>query len=264
MPFTLRVSFHGMCLFVREGTDALHVLMPATGGAAEDDGCACEPHVPRLIFDSAHLRPSQTAPDDALVHCSLKSKKLELPQGGSAFEGTLPAELANLGPVRADVVSGENTELVTSRVLLRNGAVSDYAKGDCWMWQGQLQRLSHIIEWTVEDLPGDSLDLPLQGLTGTYAGEVPTLHPVNGVVELEVWHAPHTELPPDYIIPPPPGTRGAAQHFASYGKLLAAGTTDLPAYAPDECTPIANPGRYDEGQRSAVTYSCVGAQGTIP
>ncbi|HEX8246206.1 MAG TPA: hypothetical protein VF541_22030 [Longimicrobium sp.] len=261
MSFTLRVSFHGMCLFVREGTQALHVLMPATGGVADEDGCGCPPHSPRLIFDSAYLRPRQTALDHALVHCSMQKKTLAFPQAGSTLDSTLPAGLAKVGQVRPDVLSGQNTDLVAARVLLRNGSLSDYAKGDCWSWKGQLQRLSHIIEWTVGDLPGDSLALPLQGLTGAAAGSVPALHPVDGVVELEVWHAPHSELPPDYIIPPPPAFRGAAQHFSSYGKLLQAGTLELPAYEPEACAPITNPGRWDDGPRSSVTYSCVSAEG---
>jgi hypothetical protein len=265
MSFTLRVSFHGMCLFIQpQDTEEMHVLMPATGGTADGDSCACEPHVPRLIFDAAHLLPNQTAPNYAQVHYSLKNRVLDLPQAGNAFDGALPSGLANLGSVRADVVSGENVDLVASHVVMRNGSVTDYAKGDCWEWQGQIQRLSHIVEWSVADLTGDSLDLALQGLAGGYSGAVPTLYPINGVVELEVWHAPHTELPPDYIVPPPPTTRGAAQHFASYGKLLVAGTTDVPAYAPNECAPIQNPGKYDDGPRSSVTYSCVGGQGTLP
>ncbi|HSU13465.1 hypothetical protein [Longimicrobium sp.] len=265
MSFTLRVSFHGMCLFVRDGTQALHVLMPATGGAEEGDGCGCvEQHSPRLIFDSAYLRPQQTGLDDALVHCSMLNKALEFPQAGNALDNTLPAGLAKVGEVRADVLDGTNTDLVSARVLLRNGSLSDYAKGDCWTWQGQLQRLSHIIEWSITDVPGDSLSLSLQGLSGAFAGSVPTLHPVDGVVEVEVWHAPHTELPPDYIIPPPPAARGGAQHFSSYGKLLQAGTVDLPEYEPDACLPITNPGKYDDGPKSSVTYSCVSAEGFKP
>ena len=263
MPFTLRISFHGMCLFVRDGAQALHVLMPATGGGASED-CGCEPHTPRLLFDTAHLRPQQTAPDHALVHYPLLKKVLEIPQGGSALDNALPPELAKVGPVRADVFGGQNTDLVASKVVLRNGSCSDYAKGACWTWQGQVQRLSHIIEWSVEDVPGTSLDLSLQGLTGAFAGDVPTLHPVNGVVELSVWHAPHCELPPDYIVPPAPSRGGSAQHFSGFGKLLQAGTVGLPGYEPDTCPPIENPGKYDEDEKSAATYSCVSAEGDAP
>jgi hypothetical protein len=267
MPFTLRVSFHGMCMFVRDGTEKLHVLMPATGGDASTggDGCDCvEAHAPRLLFDSAHLRPNQTAADDATVHVSLQKKKLEFPTGGNALDATLPTELAKIGHVRDDVVTGENTELLNSRVLLRSGSCSDYAKGTCWTWQGQAQRLSHIIEWTVENVPGDSLSLPLVGLTGIAMGTLPTLHPVDGVVELEVWHAPHTELPPDSIVPPRPSRSGPAQHFSAFGKLLVTGSTDVPAYEPDACPEIVNPGKYDHGDKSAATWSCTSSEGEYP
>ncbi len=146
MSFTLRMSFHGMCMFVREGTDALHVLMPSTGGSVSSGNCACV-HVPRLTFDSAHLRPNQTARDALDVHVSLQKKKLEFPQAGDTLDNTLPANLAKVGHAREDVVTGENTELVASRVLLLNGSCSDHAQGACWEWQGQIQRLSHVIEW---------------------------------------------------------------------------------------------------------------------
>jgi hypothetical protein len=265
MSFTLRVSFHGMCLFVRDGSQALEVLMPATGAQAGTGGCACaEPHAPRLIFDSAHLRPSQSANDDALVHCSLAKKSLDFGDLGGTLDNSLPPELAKLGTVRSDVLSGENTDLVASRVRVRNGSCSDYSRGACWSWQGQVQRLSHVIEWSIPDVPGDSLQLPLQSLTGVSIGSVPTLYPVNGVVELEVWHAPHSELPPDFVIPPQPARGAFAPHFAGFGLLLAAEPTELPQYEPDACAPLTNPGKYDQDPRGTVTYSCTSAEGFTP
>jgi hypothetical protein len=255
MSFTLRVSFHGMNLFVRDGTNALLVLMPATGS-----NCGCEdPHAPRLVADTAYLRPNQTALDGMLAHSSLQNKLLEFPQAGSALNNALPANLAKLGPVRADVLSGADTSAVAARVVLQNGWCSDYAQGACWSWQGQVQRLSHVIEWTVTNVPGDSLSLPLQLLNTAYGGTIPTLYPINGVVELEVWHAPHSELPPDSIIPPAPARGAAAMHFTGFNSLLET-AIDVPAYEPEACPEIVNPGKYDSG-RGAATYTCVGGEG---
>jgi hypothetical protein len=258
MSFTLTVSFHGMNLFVREGTQALHVLMPSTGSG---DGCGCaDPHAPRLIVDTAYMRSGQTGLDGVVAHCSLQNRKLEFTQGGSALDNSLPAELAKLGPLAAGVLDGTAADLLSGRVLIQNGACSDYAKGACWSWQGQIQRLSHVVEWSVADVPGDSLSLTLQLLNGAFGGAVPTLYPVNGVVEMEIWHAPHSELPPDSLIPPPPARGGGAQHFTGFNRLLATAVNDIPAYEPDSCAPIENPGKYDTG-KGAATYSCVGGEG---
>jgi len=259
MAFTLRMSFHGMCMFVRDGTQALHVLMPTTGSA----GC-CEIHAPRLIFDSAHLRANQTGRDDALVHISLQKKKLELPLAGNALDNTLPSNLANVGQVVGDVVTGTDVEPLASRVLIRDGNCTDFAKGACWSWQGQVQRLSHVIEWSIPDMPGDSLSLPLYSLTGMQTGTVPTLHPIDGVVEMQVWHAPYPELPPDFVIPAPPARGGDAQHFSGYGILLTSGTTDVPTYEDTACGELQNPSKYDDDPRSAVTWSCTSAEGEYP
>lgn len=265
MPYDLRVVFHGMCLFVRT-TDGLHVLMPATGSG---HGCSAsggvEAHAARLIFDTAHLRQDATGLDDLLVHYSLESKKLAFPPGGGALNLAMPPELAQLGsPVRADVLSGENPDLVLSRVLLRNGGWTDHAKGACWSWGGRIRRLSHVVEWTVPGVGGDSLLLEPEGLSGGTAGSLPPLYPVNGVLELEVWHAPHMELPPDSMVPPPPTRGGAGHHFSAYGPLLESGFNDTPAYVPDACPPIQNPGRYDEGGMGGATYGCMSAEAPPP
>jgi len=260
MSFDLRISFHGMCMFVRDGSDALHVLMPATGS----DGCGCPPHSPRLIFNSAHLRPSQTAFDDTVVHRSLQNKKLEFADTGATLDNSLPTELAKTDTVRSDVFDETNTDPVASRVVLRNGSCSDYARGACWTWKGQMQRLSHVIEWTIPGVTGSSLDLELLSLTGASGGSVPTLYPVNGCIELEVWHAPHAELPPDYIVPARPSRGAGGSHFAAFGKLLDAGTTDVPEYEDDSCGTLTNPSKYDNDDRGNVTYSCTSAEGFKP
>lgn len=260
MSFTLQVSFHGMNLFVRDGTDALHVLLPATGTGGGCSGCV-DPHAPRLIVDTAYMRPNQTALDGVVAHCSLQNRMLEFPQAGSTLDNSLPAELAKVGPVRDDVFDGTNVDPLAARIVLRNGSCSDYAKGGCWSWQGAIQRLSHVIEWTVTGLPGDSLSLPLALLdTGGFGGTVPELYPLNGKVEMQIWHAPHPELPPDSLVPPQPARGVAAMHFSGFDPLLEAPIDGIPAYEPDACPEIMNPGKYDSG-KGAATYTCVSGEG---
>ncbi|MBV9110534.1 MAG: hypothetical protein JO306_14080, partial [Gemmatimonadetes bacterium] len=137
---------------------------------------------------------------------------------------------------------------------------SDYAKGACWSWKGQVQRLSHVIEWTVTGVPGDSLSLPLALLNGAYGGTVPELYPIDGKVEMQVWHAPHAELPPDSVVPPEPSRGVAAMHFSGFDALLQAPIDGVPAYEPAACPAIENPGKYDS-DRGAATYTCVSGEG---
>lgn len=265
MSYDLRVVFHGMCLWVRT-TDEVHVLMPATGGAG---GCAAggvEAHAAVLVFDTAHLRSDSTTLDNLVALQSIERKKITFPGGTGTLNRALPPELAQLGsPVRADVLSGEASTLLNSRVLLQGGGWSDHSKGACWSWGGQIRRLSHVVEWTVAGVEGDSLEIQLEGLAGGVVTMLPPLHPVGGVVEVEVWHAPHPELPPASVIPPEPDPGSPGHHFSAYGKLLQSGFADMPAYVPDACPEIENPGRWDEdGGKGSATYGCMSAEALPP
>jgi hypothetical protein len=267
MSFTLRITFVGMCLFVRDGDEAMHVLLPATGGVGGDgerpppDGEWVDPgpgvrgarhgghagsgtgfthvevetHTARLIFDTAHLRPNKVRLDGVPAHVSLRDQALELPACGAPLSTALPGDLVALDThLRADLWEKEKS-LLASRVMLRRGCWTDHDAGECWEWTDGPRRMSHVVEWTIEDYPGSVLEHRLTQLGGGTGDALPPLYPVCGLLDLSVWHVPHTDLPPDPVRRERPERGYQAHHFAAFSVLLRDPVPCLPALAGSQC-----------------------------
>jgi hypothetical protein len=281
MPFTLKVSFTGMCLFVPDA-DRMHVLLPGTagghggapagggsrheghdhrgegGGNGGGHGGHVEAHAARLVFDTAHLRPNGVRLDGIPASISLRNLLLELPASGRAFAGQLPADLVRVNrAIRPEVFDPATAQdLLTSRVTLRSGRCTDHDPGACWDWDNGPRAMSHVVEWSIEDFPGDSLENPLQLLGGAAGGRVGPFFPVNGEVLLEVWHVPPAELPPVDDLPVVPSPGDEAHHFAAFDRLLQAPVGRLPRFSGLGCS---TPGQGKFRDKGRVGYSCMSA-----
>ena len=275
MSFTLRITFVGMCLFVRDGEEAMHVLLPATGGGGADGGgpppdgeslgtgpgvrgpgtrhgthlepesgvthVDVEPHTARLIFDTAHLRPNKVRLDGVLAQLSLRDQALELPACGEPLRTALPGELVRLETgIRPDLWEKEKS-LLASRVMLRGGRWSDHDPGECWEWTDGPRRMSHVVEWTIEQFPGEVLEQRLKQLGGGTGDALPPLYPVCGLLDLSVWHVPHADLPPDPVRREKPKSGYQAHHFAAFDALLRDPVPCIPMLAGNQCgEPVRN------------------------
>ncbi|HYH81459.1 MAG TPA: hypothetical protein VEX86_16770 [Longimicrobium sp.] len=276
MPFDLKLTFTGMMLYVPE-INQLQVLMPKTaetipapvvssnGGCSGENPECVEPHAARLTFDTAHTRQGMTALDDVVAHVSLRQKRLDVPAVGSAYVRGVPSDIAlATSPVRQDVLDGIANSDLASRIRVSTGAATYADPGECWEYQGIVRRMSHQVEWTIAGVPGDHLDLPLTDLSGlTGQGSLPRLYPINGQIELWVWHAPAFELPPDGIAPETPVDGDQAHHFSHLGILLDSRALEMPLFRPNLCGELPPGTRPRYRDKGATSLNCTGTQAPV-
>jgi len=277
MSFDLTLTFTGMMVYVPETTQ-LRVLMPKTnesvaapvvssggecsGESSTNTEVCVEPHAARITFDTAYIRDGATALDDVVAHVSLRQKRLDVPVVGSTYVQGIPSFVADIGLVRQDVLEGDANEVLTSRVRVRTGEATYADPGECWDYGGQVRRMSHQVEWTISDIEADWIDLPLTDLSGvTTQGSLPRLYPVDGKVELWIWHAPAFELPPDAIVPEAPEAGDGAHHFSHLSMLVDARSLDMPLFCPNECGELPPGTRPRHRDKGASSLSCTGGQG---
>lgn len=279
MAFDLTLTFTGMMIYVPENTQ-LRVLMPKTAesmpapvlttggecsGQSSTDTTVCvEPHAARITFDTAYVREGATGPDGAIAHVSLLQKRLDVPVVGDAYQAGIPSDMTELpSVVRQDVLEGNANEVLASRIRVRNGHATYADPGECWEYGGEVRRMSHQVEWTISGIEGDYLDLPLTDLSGDLTvGSLPRLYPIDGKVELWIWHAPAWELPPDAIIPEEMDDGDGAHHFAHLSVLLDSRSVDIPLYRPGACAPLPPETiRRRHRDKGSSSLSCTGGQG---
>jgi hypothetical protein len=133
---------------------------------------------------------------------------------------------------------------------MQSGAITGVERGDVWTMPIQKgnsnlpveTRMAWWAEWTIEGLTAP-LQLQLTDATGN-AMKVAPLNPVDGMIQLYVYHVPAAQLPPNPVLPPQPAQGTAAPHFPGFKKLL---TRTL-----DDFTPTY------EGPTADASASCIG------
>jgi hypothetical protein len=281
MSFNVRIRFVGMFVFTpRDGE--MHVLLPSTAGLTDDCDCGADEgggtggtmtqgapmpqHSARLLFDAGHLLPTDTRKLNLRVHETLQGREMAITGGGhEPVDETLPAALARIPlQVKEDAFSRGAQNLVVSRILLGHGHYYAYAPGHCWDWQGTRRRMTHIVEWVVPNVDGDSLRLELNQLSGAFDTAIEALYPIDGWVDLHVWHVPPTEIPPVTTMPLQPDLGTPAPHAHALFRLFENGPTECPTYAGTDCSPPVDAGVLSEDSddgRGMSPYSCMGATG---
>lgn len=286
MSFQLRITFIGMCLFVPDVEKGrMHVLMPATGSSGGADGGhdgqdghgepsggrdggahaghhGVERHALRLVFDTANLSEGAKKPADLLVQVSLSNRVLVLPPIGSILNPNLPDDLVPLSsPLDPAVLGQLAQQRLSSRVELGSGYWSGHHPGECWeLEEGQPRRMSHVLEWTVDEMPGRYLFVNLALLGGGLAESIGPLHPIDGILDLEVYHVPPAELPPDPELPAMLAEGEPAHHFAAFAPLLRQPTRQLPRFQRGKC-PSPPPDK--KPPRGGNPFRCMGARTTL-
>lgn len=228
MPFTLRITFSGLCLFVPEAvpgggtTGRMHVLMPGMFGHHHHGNA--DRHVPALSYDAGLLVQGGPALGvQAMVR--LTGYTLSFGQGDTAslqFCSQIPdlREITNQ-PVHPDHLANDTRQKLVSRVTLAAGGMTRVAPGVCWEWRpGEFRPIAHRAEWEIPSVAGDSLALAATPLGGGGAPmPLGTLFPNNGVLSLAVHHDTPDNLPPDPLPvdqQPELAPGEHAPHFAAY------------------------------------------------
>lgn len=269
MAFTLRITFSGLCLFVAEpapgrGTGRMHVLMPGMFG--HDHGA--DRHVAAVAYDTGHLAPGGT-PSGITAMAAISGRQVT-PVAGDAATLSLCGHIPNLREITGravdpDHLGADNARKLTARVTLGAGRITRVSPGVCWEWRpGEYRPIANRVEWEIADVEGEQLTLVSELIGG--GGEqkaLGTLYPMNGRVNLVVYHETTQDLPPEPLPvhhQPVPARGFTPHHFASYYGLFGGNVpTVLPRFqgALAECQPLANACAEIPPEMGRMPYTCL-------
>jgi hypothetical protein len=253
--FDLRITILGLCLFVRDFADRrMHVLMPSTGEHAHGSGGRVDQHLARLVYDSAYERPGASQLQNRPVFVPLENGALDLTSLASRGEIdlTFPYEVVDLDPIVQERVnknrlSSDTAGRVISRVSVGAGSITALDAGVRWSFGDSPPRhMAIAVDWTIPGVTADSLRSAILGMNGGSDRVFPALHPIDGSIQMYVYHTPPEELPPyaDRGELPAPGE--LAEHFSAYyGLYDNPKARPLPAYR-------EVPGSYSAGHGRAI------------
>jgi hypothetical protein len=288
MSFDLRIQFLGLAMYVPEGSDTMHVLLPATehhscgGGDLRNGGV--EPHFARLVYDEAYERPGQTQLSRRYRMIDLERRVMDL-RGlptSEALEMHLTDELPSLdavaGPVPRSLVQGMPGGRLAGRVALDSGALSHYTLGATFHLDDETrsQRMTTQTEWTVRGITSRVPEAegawevlqaaPLQGPAEGEAQPLPRLYPIGQNIQLMVFNAIASELPPDGPMFRIERAPGDAEHFGAYYDICPPreGSGFIPTSAEPVLVQVQVQGATVEPWGGQLPgFLCVHARGTL-
>jgi hypothetical protein len=256
MAFELTIEMVGLCLFVPdEKAGAVYVPMPSS-----EAGHGIDPHVVRLVFDAAYLRPGSGKLDGVTALVPLERTELEL-AAAAPLTAAIPDGVVNVGdvarrPVLPDALRGEDPAgVIAARAVLRSGAVDGVADGACWSYPTPATRrhMSNRVRWGVGTVEGDLLEMTLTPLANGTGRRLPPLYPIGGRIDLALYYTPREELPPEPFDPGPPWVGSPAHHFAAFYTLFEPPVAEepLPEYVGLNCI---------SHMAGGSPYTCMAAQ----
>jgi hypothetical protein len=290
--FTLRITFAGLCLFVREGDTRVHVLLINHGHGSDDE------HHARLVYDRAFATPGATKLErflccDPLSGCTLK---LEGYQDDPFVPLTAPrmADLQRIAGVKKLArkwIEPNPGHQVAARITIGSGKCSHQLLGPDWTcdlvsWQLPFcvlhratgvwpDKISHRTEWTIDNVPVDDPKngtwiLQFLNLRKDDERAHPLkLHAIDHVIDLHVYNTVERDLPPAEMPSPEdePKKGDKALHFDAYYCVTSGGRRMIPKLAvrpprptdplpfESECTDR----KPDREYRSGHSSTCVSA-----
>jgi hypothetical protein len=233
-PTTLRITFAGLCLLVRDDTRGrVHFLLPGKGEHAKH-------HVAQLYLDARHLLGA--AAPEGMCAFPLHNVLLDLSFLSAVNNAitTAAVELASLScitdnPVERnfidETIPGES---VKTRVTINTGRVGWRNRGARWNLGERCRstRMPTAVEWVIDNVDEAGFTLPLAGLNGNTAETSLRIRPIKGEIHLFIFHSLKETLPvmlPKYPLGEPvaePGSRPHAPHFSAFYHLVNASATD--------------------------------------
>jgi hypothetical protein len=270
MAFTLRITFSGLCLFVPEpaaggSAGRMHVLMPGMGGhhhhGSEDR------HVAALAYDTGHLVPGGT-PTGLTAMAPLSGRQL-IPVAGEAATLALCGHIPDLREITGravdpDHLGPDTSKKLAARVTLGAGQITRVSPGVCWEWRpGELRPIANRVEWEIENVEGEQLTLVSELIGGGEQKALGTLFPMNGRVNLVVYHEPPQDLPPEPLPvedQPVPARGFTPPHFSAfYGLFGGPVPTLLPRFRGllDEAPTLANGCATIPPEMGGLPFTCL-------
>lgn len=185
MPFTLRITFGGLCLFVPDRHQELvHVLMPGVHHGAQHD---------TFLLQDPRFLTGDNSPDDRDFHrVDLRNFSLTLDHGSTA--PVIPPEIVSLRETsnRPDLtmpaayVGSRVGPKVASRISLRGGQLEAREPSGCTA-EGTGARLAGLVDWVVELDRSSLSDLGLNSLRNADKQPLSDLRPIKEGGDDTIW-----------------------------------------------------------------------------
>lgn len=183
MAFDLTFTISGLTLWV-QGEERMFALLPCTPPEIQ--------HHARLCFTVGGDRKEM----------DLRGWSLDLSGvTGAGGIATLPPAVADVGALARRRLPrrqlGPNPDAsLEARVILPPPTKMTRVNSAFWDLGPHLDlEMTYRVTWTLAGVPGDRLTWGLLGLREFKAEPLPDLYPVNGRIEIEVLHLPHTPAP---------------------------------------------------------------------
>lgn len=238
MPFTLSITFSGLCLLATDTTDAdtpcFHALL------LRSDLAEMETHLPRLMFDAAHCsRTSAKAGSTSHLVCyDLTNGRHQSRWGTMPIDfQSLPPEIARVdtispvGSLDPSYVSDNVADIALTQITMFKGLAAEHGAGALFVpappndqnWPAC--QLTNWIKWSVagistKDSAGNECyTLDFAALDpGTRAPESLTLYPIDNAIDLVMVNGTPGDLVQGAANPTPAGSM--ADHFVAYYKVF--------------------------------------------
>jgi hypothetical protein len=266
--FRLRLTYSGLCFFVRDPTQAVHVLLPVTDGVPlKHNGMVMQTprHYGRIYYDKAHLSQGQTqVSGDPPVEQLFENFALDLSNVGSGVLGGIPAQIADVdvppglrvaamlhsmrpndpgNPDPNNPNQPGDPKRVLARVTVRAGSVACMDPGVyCYYGPDPAPgasyspvRITNRVVWVIGNVHGTSLTLPLGGLDNEPGSALPTLYPIptSGVptIDLLICNLVWDELPGNTPAQPAFSMGEEATHYHHFFRFYRhPGMPNVPRY----------------------------------
>jgi hypothetical protein len=225
MPFKLRITINGLCLFVPKPGGPLYALLPKTAGGHK--------HEARLFYDLSYTAPGSSGPAYELAEHSILGHVLRFDPPSSGTDNlTLPRDpvislTKDLSGAKVDsslLTGGVPGDM--ARLELLHGAQTGFGARAAFDVTGddQLCRThpkeqpgTRAVFWTI---PATGSSLDLRAVWPKKPDGVPdTLHPRDQVLDILIAHAVPSELPPKPTHPGKPNQCDQAHHFHHFYAL---------------------------------------------
>jgi hypothetical protein len=267
--FRLRLTYSGLCFFVRDGL-AVHVLLPVTAGVpVTHNGMVMPPtprHYGRIYYDKAHRTAGQLQESGDLEERLFEDLALDLSGAGAGGAGPLPPEIADvevppgrkiaamlhsMAPNDPSNTSDPNNpnqpgdpKRVLARVTMGAGHVACMDPGVYCTYgpnpvpgaSKTLVRITNRVVWVIDNVQGTSATWPLGGLDGGSPAALPTLYPIpkSGVptIDLLICNLVWDELPGEMPAQPAFNVGDEATHYHHFFRFYKSlpGTPNVPRY----------------------------------